>query len=235
VLPDPAAPAPAEASPRLELRPPWLVVRFPDEREVLSWAVVGGGRRRAPAVAWLEVKNADLPPGVDPRALLAERLAERGLGEAVGLLTSRRIERFEQTRACAGEVSAAVVATVGLGNALAVGDPPGAGAPAGTINILCALSTALSEEAALEALSIAAEARTAAVREAALPSRRSGRPATGTGTDCVVLAWPPPGRDRPALYAGKHTEIGHVIGAAVGEAVRRGVAAWREEQRWAPG
>jgi adenosylcobinamide amidohydrolase len=124
-----------------------------------------------------------------------------------------------------------VVATVGLGNALRVGDPA-LPAASGTINLLCRLSVPLSPTAALEALTIAAEARTVAVREAALPSRRSGRFASGTGTDCIVLAAPvgPAG----AAYAGKHTAIGQVIGAAVGDAVARGIEDWLADQRAEP-
>jgi adenosylcobinamide amidohydrolase len=147
---------------------------------------------------------------------------------------------------------------VGLSNAVRVGDSPGplAGVQVGTINLLCAVSVPLTEAAALEAASIAVEARTAAVLEARHPSRRSGAPATGTGTDCVVLAWPdtvyygtPKGfrtsRDgapagnppaphatiaAPAVFAGKHTALGHVIGRAVGDSVRAGVADWLEAQ-----
>lgn len=213
-------------------RPPWLLVQLPGEHEVLSWAIVNGGRRRARSVAWLEVKNADLPLGVDPRALLAARLAAEGLGGAVGLLTSRRIDRFVEASAGTRDAGAEVVATVGLSNALRVGDPPGVGPAAGTINMLCRVSARLTEEAALEALSILVEARTTAVREAGVPSRRSGDLATGTGTDCAVLAWPTEGE--PVPYAGKHTDVGSAIGRAAVQAIASAVAAWRQEQAGAP-
>ena len=71
-----------------------------------------------------------------------------------------------------GDCSARCVATVGLGNALCAGDPPVAGEPAGTINLLCHVSTPLSELALLEALALAAEARTLALLEARVPSSR---------------------------------------------------------------
>ena len=208
-----------------------LVVRFPQARQVSSWAIWNGGRRRAPAVAWVGVTNAELPVGVDPRALCEARLRAAGLESAVGLLTSGQLARHRQASAAADGVEAHALVTVGLSNALRVGDAPGANAvaPVGTINLLCAVSVPLSEEAALEALSIAVEARTAAVLEARHPSRRSGAPATGTGTDCVVLAWPEPFAP-PAVFAGKHTALGHVIGRAVGDCVRAGVADWLEAQ-----
>ena len=212
------------------LAPPVLVVRFGRVLEVASWAIVNGGRRRAEAVAWLEVRNSDLPPEVDPARLLADRLEAHGLTGAVGLLTSRRIDRFREARADLGGVVAQALATVGLSNAVAVGDEPGPLAVAGTINVLCALSAPLTEAAAREALSVAAEARTAAVLEAQVPSRRSRRLASGTGTDCLVLAWPA-GPEPGVPYAGKHTAVGAAVGRAVREAVAAGVADWREEYR----
>ena len=61
----------------------------------------------------------------------------------------------------------------------------------------------------------------------------SGRPATGTGTDCIVVAAPVTvmeSRGR-GCFAGKHTAIGAAIGSAVSGAVARGVARWLEENR----
>jgi adenosylcobinamide amidohydrolase len=212
-----------------------LVARFAGDREVLSWAIWRGGRRQAAAVAWVEVKNADLPLGVDPRQVLGQRLEAAGLAEAVGFLTSRRLDRFEEAEVSHGGVSARALATVGLSNAVRVGDEPGplgAAVPVGTINILCEVSAPLTEEAALEALSLAIEARTAAVVEAGFPSRRGGQLATGTGTDCVALAWPAGALSLE--YAGKHTALGHVVGRSVYGAVRAGVRAWLQEQQQEP-
>jgi adenosylcobinamide amidohydrolase len=208
------------------LAPPWLLVDLGADHEVASWAIVNGGRCRARVVAWLRVNNADLPPDVDPRRLLSERLVARGMPQAVGLLTSGLIENYAEARASTDEVNAHAITTVGLSNALRIGDPPGQGVAAGTINIVCRISAALSEEAALEALSLIAEARTAAVAESHVPSRRTRAPATGTGTDCIVLAWPRASA-APADYAGKHTAIGHVVGAAVLQSVRTGIATWK--------
>src|SRR5207237_10770827 len=73
-------------------------------------------------------------------------------------------------------------------------------------------------------LGLAAEARTAAVLEARVPSRRTGKPATGTGTDCIVVAAPDAGAR--LAYAGKHTPIGALAGGVVREAVERGVRRW---------
>ncbi|HEU4734834.1 MAG TPA: adenosylcobinamide amidohydrolase [Kofleriaceae bacterium] len=213
----------------VSLRPRWLIARFLVEHTTASWAIVGGGLGRARAVAWHQVRDAELPPDVDPVALLRARLAAIGSAGAIGLLTTRRLDRHVDVTVRSGSVAARCIATVGLGNALRAGDPPGPGRP-GTINLLCRLDAPLSPEAQLEALALAAEARALAVREADIPSTRTGRPASGTGTDCIVIAAPAPDLGSgAAAYAGKHTAIGHAIGAAVHEATRRGALDWRRE------
>jgi adenosylcobinamide amidohydrolase len=214
---------------RLDLSPRWLVARFRREHSVLSSAVVRGGRRRARIVAWHEVRDDELPPEIDPVRLLRRRLADQGLRGAVGLLTSRPLGRYVVAERGYEGISARVVATVGLSNALRVGDPPDDRPRPGTINILCRVSRPLSESAQIEALALIAEARALAMLEASVDSRRSGLPSTGTGTDCIVLASPAvPGPDR---YAGKHTTVGHVVGASVSDALRRGISAWLAERR----
>jgi adenosylcobinamide amidohydrolase len=90
----------------------------------------------------------------------------------------------------------------------------------GTINILLQTSFPLSECASLEALSLVAEARTLAVLQGHVPSGVGNAIATGTGTDCIVVASPlTSSNELEVAFAGKHTEIGHLIGSCVYEAV----------------
>jgi adenosylcobinamide amidohydrolase len=205
-----------------------LVVRLKGPHDLLSWAIVNGGRTKTDVIVWREVRLAELGPAADAGALLRETLARVNAPGAVGLLTARDIRRHEIARAERDGIQAECLATVGLGNLLAVGDPTTASRSAvGTINLLCRVSVGLTEEGLLEASAIAAEARTAAVLAAGLRSPLSGRPATGTGTDCIVIA--APATARPDRFAGKHTACGSAIGAAVHGAVSRGVARWLEE------
>lgn len=201
-----------------------LVLRLGGPHAVLSWAIVNGGRRTATEVVWCQVRGDDLCPPADPELLLRAQLAQACLPDAVGLLTSADLAQHVAVERAWRGLRARCVATVGLGNALRAGDPPGAAGRIGTINLVCQLSEPLSELARLEAMSIAAEARTAAVLETGIASRRSGERATGTGTDCIVVAAPehPDG----ARYAGKHTIAGHLVGASVYDAVRRGARRW---------
>src|SRR6185369_3977681 len=109
-------------------------------------------------------------PPVDAKAFFERRMREASLEGAVGLMTSRRLDAYVDVRCEWGGVSARAVATVGLGNALRAGDPPGAAGRIGTINVLCQLSVGLGEEALVEAAAIAVEARTVAVLESGVTS-----------------------------------------------------------------
>ncbi len=206
--------------------PGLLICRFTERHRVLSWAIAGGGFGETGAVVWCHVTAADLRPPVDAATLLRERLASAGLPDAVGLLTSRRLEAHVDVTKTHEDLAARCVATVGLSNALRAGDRPGTAATFGTINLVCRLSHPLTDEAMIEALALAAEAKTLAMVESGVSSRISERAASGTGTDCIVIAAPLGGDPLP--YAGKHTPAGCVIGGAVEEAIRRGAAEWKE-------
>jgi adenosylcobinamide amidohydrolase len=203
----------------------FLFARFNQPQRTASWAIVGGGLHRARTVAWHQVHESELRPPVDARLLLRERLQAMGAAEAVGLLTSRDLGTYTDVRKAYGAATARCLATVGMGNALRAGDLPGPSGRIGTINVLCHLGVRLSDEALLEAMALASEAKALAVREANIASRRTGEPASGTGTDCLVIAAPEQGEETG--YAGKHTALGYLIGATVEEAVRLGIQRWR--------
>jgi adenosylcobinamide amidohydrolase len=197
-----------------------LVARFPEPQRAVSWAVAGGGLRSTRAVVWRQVDDCELGPQVDPVQFAQRALFEADAPEGVCLLTACDLDRRAEVDLCRAGVSVRCLATVGLGNALRAGDPPSAPPTAGTINILCAVSVALTDEALLEALAVAIEARTVAIVERGIASRVSGLAASGTGTDCAVVCAPQSGPRH--AYAGKHTLIGHLIGAAALAAVARG-------------
>lgn len=223
-----------------------LCARLGPRHRVLSHAVLRPGLVEAERVAWCQVRDDELAPPVDPARHLHDRLASAGIVDAVGLLTGADLGEFVDVRRAVAGLVVRVVATVGLDNARRAGDhwdvpppvtgadrmPPGSGAAdqppprPGTINVLACASLPLSDGALIEMLAIAVEARAMAVLEGDVVSRRSGRPATGTGTDCTVVAAP---CGTPVhQYAGKHTALGHLVGAAVAEAVGRGVDRWLE-------
>lgn len=214
---------------QLQLSPDerFLVARFRAAQRTLSWALVGAGFGEHSAVLWHFVRREELGLDVDAEQLLRTRMHERGLHDAVGLLTARHLAPYASVHAESGAVRAQAVATVGLGNALRAGDPVQPAPRVGTINLLCHVSQRLSDAAMLEALALCAEARTAALLESGVRSVVSGEAATGTGTDCIVLACPTSGVATP--YAGKHTDVGAAIGESVLLATQRATRGWLQE------
>lgn len=210
----------------------WLIASFSAPVRACSWAIVGGGIVETAHVAWLEVQDDELGPAVDPLVFVGTKLRARGLAGAVGLLTGRRLSAHLDLGVERDGVRARCVATVGLGNALAAGDPAGVAPPVGTINLLVHVDVPLSDQALIETSAIATEAKCAAVIGAGVRSRSTGRPATGTGTDCIVVACRALGSGGAPSesYAGKHTAIGAAVGAVVTAAVARGIAEWLAER-----
>ncbi|WP_245444962.1 adenosylcobinamide amidohydrolase [Pseudaminobacter soli (ex Li et al. 2025)] len=205
---------------------PFLVAEFASPQAMLSWSLTRPGFVTSRKVAWLEVRNADLPLDVDPIALLETKMAEVGHEDAVHLMTSRTVRKHHFAAASFGQANASCLATVGLGNADRVGESPAISMPAGTINRLAHVDRPLSTAALIEAMSIASEARTAAIMD--LNWRQNGKPVTGTGTDCIVIA--APDGEKPEQFAGLHTDIGAAIGRAVYDVVRQGGELWIAEQ-----
>lgn len=205
---------------------PWLTARLDRPLRLLSWAPYGAGFSMARVVVWREVRDADLTLDFDALTWLHDQMEARGQADAIGFITSRDVGKYSLETARSGRISAHCLATVGLTNAERVGTRQGHDAtPAGTINLLAVTDAALSDTALIELLSIATEARTAAVMDHG-PDLPQGR-ATGTGTDCIAVGCVP--GDAP--YAGLHTEVGEAVGAAVYRAVASGVRDWMREQR----
>ena len=206
----------------LHLSPPWMVAELNGMHDVLSWSLNKPGFQSASRVVWREVRNADLPCDLDPKDWLMADLARNRLDDAVALMTSRGLDRHVSARAEIDGITVDSVATVGLSNAERVGVRRTDGGPFGTINILVRSSMPLTPAAMLEALSIATEARTLAVVEAGYDCG-SGI-ATGTGTDCIVIASPE--APDPLAFAGLHTALGEALGKAVLTVCRAGVTDW---------
>ncbi|SDK27893.1 adenosylcobinamide amidohydrolase [Aliiruegeria lutimaris] len=200
---------------------PWLIADLDGPRRVLSWAINRPGFVTAERIVFREVRNKDLPEGRDPVVWLAQTLEAAGLADAPALLTSRNVASFELHCTALEGVTVHCLATVGLSNAERVGyrqrfDP----ASFGTINIAVDCSAGLTEAAQIEALTIATQARTAAVIDAGMQLPEG--PATGTGTDCIAVATPP----GEIGFAGLHTAIGEAVGRAVYDAVFAGARNW---------
>jgi adenosylcobinamide amidohydrolase len=209
---------------RLESGSRLLVLRLPETHDTLGWSINRPGFAETREIVWLEVRDRELPIGLDPIVFLRGKLSSLGIDEsAVAFMTSRDIRRRHVSHAEVGRVTATCLTTVGLSN----GERVGARRPEkpqgwGTINTLVHLSRPLSNGAFVEAISIATQARTVAILEA--QNRPSEASVTGTGTDCIVVA--APRGDEVEHCAGLHTDIGEAIGRAVYDATFEGVRTW---------
>ena len=212
------------------LNEPWLEVQFSCPHSVLSWALLGGGWRTANKVLWHRATDDDLPIGLDPLALFLERIESDGMDKnAIGFLTGAPVSTYIEVVQAYSCEWVRCVATVSLSNGVRVGDPSFFGNPkVGTINILLQSSLPLSLAASIEASSVVAQARTLAVLEAQVPSSEGSGFLTGTGTDCIIVASPVD--KNPAAFSGTHTLIGYLVGKVVLEAIRIGIARWKERQ-----
>ncbi|MFZ9594621.1 MAG: adenosylcobinamide amidohydrolase [Bdellovibrionia bacterium] len=216
-----------------DLRPPilhgkWLEVPFARPHSILSWAIWGGGWKKSPSVLWYQVTDQELSVGLDPMDYYGKKLHQRGFPvQSVGFLTSAPLDSFCHSLHQAQGIWVRAVATVGLSNALRIGDPSFQQIHAGTINLLLQTSVPLSLEASLEAVSLVTEARTLAMLQSQVLSPLSQKTATGTGTDCIAVASP----DQPEVcevYAGKHTVLGFLIGQCVMEVMAQGIQKWKD-------
>lgn len=207
---------------RISLDCPWLEFDLGQDMQVLSWAINRPGFVTANRILWREVRNADLPPDLDVTEWLSAELAARSAQDAVAFLTSRDVRYHHQEQATVDGITAHALATVGLSNAERIGHRMDYGnRDWGTINVAVSLSEGLAQPALIEMLSIAVQARTAAVLDAGftLPTGT----ATGTGTDCLAVAAPA----GEHAYAGLHTAIGEAVGKATYDAVRDGAEVWK--------
>jgi adenosylcobinamide amidohydrolase len=142
------------------------------------------------------------------------RAMKREPVDAVMMMTGVDVRRVRTARAVHGPIVVQAWCTAGCSNALRVGDPSTVEHHSiGTINLIVAVSEALSTAALAEALQLATEARVAAISSAGIRSVVCGEIATGTGTDCIAVA--APGSRRSVRYCGKHTRLGELVGRAV--------------------
>jgi adenosylcobinamide amidohydrolase len=192
-----------------------LIIRLPETYQVLSWAPFNGGSRRAIAVVNHQIVAGDRAATERPRPYLQSLIRELGLEPraAVAMMTGAAVRKACYAATRRADLIVGAWCTAGCSNALRVGDPATFGTTRpGTINIVIAINQALTRSATAEALAMATEARVAAMQEARIASVLTGRPATGTGTDCIVVA--APARGPAHIYCGKHTVLGELIGKA---------------------
>lgn len=214
-----------------DLRTQSLSVRFLAPKKVLSTSLLNGGYREdLTAVFNYTCGGPNTCMSLKAfEAHLAREAAAMGLDpqHTTGVGTAALMKNVAVVTETYEALTVTACVTAGVeGNAGCAGDPafyyggedreilcPG------TINILLFLGADMPPGVLSRAMVTAVEAKSAALRELLVGSRYSEEPATGTGTDSMILVSDP---SAPVYFrgAGKHNKLGELIGKTVKQAVK---------------
>jgi iron complex transport system ATP-binding protein len=187
---------------------------------------VGGGLGRVRAIVNLHVSKHC--PWEDAALRLEAFAVRRALpAPRVGLLTAAWTERAQVAAESARGITALVVTTVGLSNAVTAGWTPAASVAPGTINTIVVVDADV-EPAALVNLALTVTEVKTLTLAAAGPRGGGGEPVSGTSTDAVVVA--ATGRGPAVRFGGPISDAGWVVARATRAALAEGVARWMRER-----
>lgn len=195
----------------------YVILQTENPLKTVSSAVVNAGS------GWYRnFVNRHVPPTYEHENSMEEMtqyLQRKGLSatDTVGMMTAIQPDKvvISDYYGDFGQITIAV--TAGIGNAIDVSKSyeytrP---APVGTINTWIIINGKLSEEAFIQAMITATEAKTKALQHMHVLDPYSGTLATGTPTDSLLVAATQIGADIP--YAGPVTELGKLIGRGIFE------------------
>ncbi len=208
----------------LELKENVLLACLPHKTTVTSWAPFNGGIQKTDSLFNLGLDKNTPCTAIFENKVFDQIIAENNLSSnAVGFMTAADVAQYQECFLEEGAFWVHAMATVGLSNARAIGDPAESTRPEdsvpGTINLWVACNALPEISGQLEAIEIAAAAKTTALFEAGIQSPKTGKPAAGTGTDTIaIIATGEISRN----YCGMHTLLGELIGKAVKTVVSKG-------------
>lgn len=192
-----------------------LLVLFDEPRRVVSSAVLNGGLRLARAILNHQVgKDFDHR---NPEGYLRKVVDELGIeDDVVGLMTAADVDKYGMSVQERGDLSVIAIATAGVSNAAACGEPASCGL-SNTINIIVLVGARMTDSCMIEAVKTVTEAKCRALAHLDVRSAYGDELATGTTTDAVAIA--ELGGKKELGYCGSGTKLGELIGRAVFEAV----------------
>ena len=145
------------------------------------------------------------------------------LEDSVGMMTAVKMENVTFQYYDADQFSLFVVITAGVGNAVdsTAGESLYKTNDIGTINTWIFVNGKLSDEAFVQAVMTATEAKTKALHELEIIDPVSKTIATGTSTDSILIAATQKGA--AFRYAGTATPLGKLIGKSVYELTKKAI------------
>ena len=211
-----------------------LIISFPQPQRVISSAVLGGGIGRVKTILNHQVDTSC--SGTEryrkslesPGPFLIGLAKSLGLPRSgcVGLMTAVELKDLVRKRAKFGELWVEGYFTVGITNAVCVGEsvrkPVSFRTPPvpGTINMILITNAHLVPSALVGGISVAVECKASVMLEHNIPSWTGRAGATGTGTDTTVLV---SGSGPKLEYSGTHTKIGELFGCVVRAGIGAGL------------
>ncbi|WP_252501898.1 adenosylcobinamide amidohydrolase [Sporosarcina sp. Marseille-Q4943] len=168
----------------------------------------------------------------DVQAEMSAYLEQQGytLSDTVGMMTAVTTEHAEIGEYEGDFGSVLVMVTAGVGNAVDVSRALDREQRVGTINTWVIVNGHLPEEAFIQAMITATEAKTKALQTENVKDPLTGTIATGTSTDSLLVAATQEGEHLP--YAGPITPLGKLIGHGVYDCTVRAIRAYKEAKGW---
>lgn len=169
----------------------------------------------------------------DHRLEMAEYIKKQGFepGETVGMMTAVYLENVSFRLYKGENFSVFIVVTAGVGNAIDASRSAEHSyhmAP-GTINTWVFINGDLTEEAFIQCIMTATEAKTKAMLDQQVKDSVTGTIATGTSTDSILIAATQQGAKLE--YAGTITPLGKVIGKGVHECTAEAIQNSRKREK----
>jgi iron complex transport system ATP-binding protein len=141
--------------------------------------------------------------------------------DTVGMMTAVRLSDVAHQFREGEGFSALIVVTAATGNAVdaSMGQERTIPYKPGTINIWVLINGQLSEEAFIQSMMTATEAKTAAVKELGILDIETNTQATGTSTDSILIGASQQGK--MLTYGGTATPLGQLVGKGVYQCMKK--------------
>lgn len=206
-----------------------VIFRAPAPMKVASSAMINAG-----IGYYQNFVNRSVPKSYDerdPHAEYTRYLTAHGfiIEETVAMMTAVYAKHAVIRTFTHGELSLTVMVTAGLGNAVDITRAllRSETYHVGTINMWVLVDAKLSDEALLQGLISATEAKTKALFTENILDPQTHTLATGTSTDSVLVASSQQGSYQQ--YAGPITELGKLIGHGVYQTMIAAIRAYKKE------
>ncbi|MHB1421309.1 MAG: adenosylcobinamide amidohydrolase [Bacillota bacterium] len=207
-----------------------ILITAADQLKAVSSALVGGGFHNCKYIVNRQVTLDYNHP--EPSLEMITYLEKLGMDVplTIGMMTAANISDYEMVSIARKDLYVVTIATAGITNTLAAGSLyTWEDYHVGTINTITVTNAKLADQAYINAVMTATEAKTLALVDLEIRSYIDHLSlASGTTTDALVIASTCTGKECP--YAGTSTDIGQLIGYTVKNSVKKAIETYLRKQ-----